>query len=129
MRTISRPRGFSWVSFLLLVLLAGAGWWGASYGSAYLDNIEIKSLMHEAANLSVHEKNDEGVRQFILKRMSQYKDLVVAPEDVQIQRTDNGHWITIDVTYTRTVKPLFTGDERVVSFSRHLEQDIAPVKW
>ena len=39
------------------------------------------------------------------------------------------HTVILDLTYRRRVKPLFLDEERVVVFTRHMEQDISPVKW
>ncbi len=126
---LRRPRGFSWVTFLVLVLIAGGIWWGLSYGSAFIDNIEIKSIVHEAANAAVREKRDPEIRLAITRGLAKYKDLAYQPEDLVIQRTPDGNNITIDLTYQRTVHPLLVGGERVLVFNRHIEQDISPVKW
>ena len=53
--------------------------------------------------------------------------LAVTPEDVRIERQPRVT-VSIDVTYRRTVKPLFT-DERTVVFNLHVDHDISPVKW
>jgi hypothetical protein len=124
-----KPRGISFVSVLTLLLILGAIWWAISYGGAYWDNVSIKSDLHEAANLCLKIKDNDQVRRFILGKLSKYPDLTVQAEDVQIQRTSDDKWVTIDVAYSRTVKPLFIGGERSVGFTRHVEQDISPVKW
>ncbi len=128
-RSKSPPRGMSFVSTLFLLLAVGAVWWVLSYGSAYWDNVSIKTELHEAANMCLKVKDNEVVRAFILKQLGKYQNLTVQPEDVQIERTNEGKWVTIDLHYARTVKPLFVGGERTVEFSRHVEEDIAPVKW
>ena len=121
-------RGLSFVSVILLVLLAGAVWWSMTYGGAYLDNISIKTDLREAAYLSM-KRPDDDVRGFIMRKLSAYPNLDVTPEDLRLEKTDNGNTVILDLTYRRRVKPLFLDDERVVVFTRHMEQDISPVKW
>ena len=115
------------VSFLFLVAALAGIWWLVSFAPVYWDHIAIKGDLHEAANLCMKEDNDELVRAFIVRRLATYKNLNLTPEEVRIDRQPQ-KWVAIDVTYSRTVKPLFL-DERIVSFNRHVEQDLLPVKW
>ena len=116
------------VSFLFLVGGLAAVWWLISFGPAYWDNVSIKGDLHEAGNLCMKEADDEKIRAFLLNRLTNsYHGVSVSPEDVRIDRQPRVS-VAIDVTYRRTVKPLFT-DERTVVFNRHVDQDISPVKW
>jgi hypothetical protein len=126
MRT-APSRGFTFVSFLLLVGVLAAIWWCIGFGPAYIDYVSVKGDLREAANLCMREPNDNSIRRFILKRMSQYPGIAVSENDVQIDRDPN-HYVRIDVAYQRTVHPLFS-NERTVAFTRHVEQDLTPVKW
>jgi hypothetical protein len=121
-----RPRGMTFVSFLFLVAALSGVWWVISFGPVYWDNVSIKGDLHESANYAMKEPEDR-VRAFILKKLAAYPNLTVTPEDVRIDM-EHGKYITIDLTYARTVKPLFV-DERTVMFSRRVEQDLTPVKW
>jgi hypothetical protein len=121
------PRGFTFISFLFLVGLAAGIWWLISFGPAYWDNISIKGECHEAANYGMKTTNPEDVRKFLIKKLQAYERLEVAPDDVRID-LQPFKFITIDLTYTRTVRPLLTGERQVV-FTRHVEQDLTPVKW
>ena len=117
----------SFVAFLFFACLAGGVWWLIGYGGAYWDNISIKGDLHEAANLCMKEPDDGQIRKFIVTRINKYGGAQVAPDDVVINR-DPGKYVSIDVAYSRVVKPLFAG-ERTVTFTRHVEQDLKPVKW
>lgn len=124
---MDRRRGFSFVSFLFLVAALAGIWWVISFGPAYWDNISIKGHVHEAANQAMRA-NEDQVRAFILKKLAAYPNLSVQPDDVRID-LQPGQQIAIDLTYSRAVKPLFASEERSVIFTRHVEQDLKPVKW
>jgi hypothetical protein len=120
-------RGFSFVSFLFLVAALAAVWWVVSFGGAYWDNVSIKGHVHEAANMAMRASEDQ-VRSFLIRKLSTYENLAVQPDDVRID-LQPGQRIVIDLTYARSVKPLFASEERSLIFTRHVEQDLKPIKW
>jgi len=126
---LRRARGFSVVTALILIVAAGVAWWGISYGPAYLDDMDVKTLLREAAAKAYHDPSDERIRLFILDKMRNMPKLIVTPDDVRIERTETPKYIRIWVSYTRAVKPLFSSSERTLSFSKQAEQDLSPVKW
>jgi hypothetical protein len=121
-------RGFSFVSFLLLAAAAGAVWWAISYGGVYWDNFGIRTIAQEGANLCYTVNNNDQVREMMISKLRAFKGLTVLPEDVRIERTASPAFVRIDVTFTRTVTPLF-GSERTLTFTKHGEADLSPTKY
>jgi hypothetical protein len=138
-----RPaRGFTFVSFLVLVgglLLVG---WVVTYGPAYWDNIDVNRTLKEAANMCYREHDDEKVRRFVFRELHRKFDteerdnngdyvmtIDVQPDDLRIERTDSPSWVNIWLTYQRVVTIPLVNQQRSVTFYDHAEQDLAPVKW
>src|SRR5512140_323112 len=138
-----RPqRGFTFVTLLILLGAAFGIGWIVTYGPAYWDNTEVNRMLHEAGNLCYREPDDEKVRLFILDRLrQQFKTgerdvngdpiltIDVQRDDIRIERSDTPKLVNIWVTYSRTVKLPFVGQERQVTFLDHVDQDLTPVKW
>jgi hypothetical protein len=130
-------RGITFVTVLLLLAVLGGAYWVMTFGSAYWENQEVKTLLKEAANLSYHEKSDQRVREFILRRLQsqfpgsgkQAMALDFDPGDLRIERTESPKHINIWLTYSRTVKTPFVDQERSVTFNDFAEQDLSDVKW
>ena len=134
-----RERGLTFVSVLLLLAAAAGVFWLLTFGSAYWDNQEVKSMLKEAANLCYHEHNDKRVRDFIMRKLQQQFGqpgqadgrlaIDLDPQDLRIERTDTPKHVDIWLTYSRTVKTPFVDQERTVTFSDHADQDLSDVKW
>ena len=130
-------RGITFVTVLLLLAVLGGAYWVMTFGSAYWENQEVKTLLKEAANLSYHEKSDQRVREFILRRLQsqfpgsgkQAMALDFDPGDLRIERTESPKHINIWLTYSRTVKTPFVDQERSVTFNDFADQDLSEVKW
>jgi hypothetical protein len=130
-------RGITFISVLLLLAVLGGVYWVMTFGSAYWDNQEVKTTLKEAANLCYHEKNDQRVRDFILKRLQnqfpgsgkQTMSIDLDPADLRIERSDSPKHVNIWLTYTRTVKTPFVDQERSVTFTDFADQDLTDVKW
>jgi hypothetical protein len=133
-------RGLTFVAVLFYLAIASGIWWVATFGPAYWENQEVKSTLHEAANLCYHERNDEEVRKFILKRLQSMFEVPGArgqsamsidldPGDLRVERTQSPKHVNIWLTYSRTVKTPFINQERSVTFTDFAEQDLNDVKW
>jgi len=127
----------------LLLLLGGGVWWVVSYGQAYWDNLEVKSVVNQAANVAYRELDDATVRRFIMTKLHDMFDVEVEergtrkkvlsiniePDDLRIERSKVPLSIHIWLTYDRPVKLFLSGRERVLTFTVHAEQDLSPVIW
>jgi hypothetical protein len=139
---LRRQRGLTFITVLMILAFAAGVWWMLTFAQAYWDNQEVKSLLHEAANLAYHEKDDRSVAAFITKRLHTMFDppgtapgkvgaMVIDfdPGDLRIERTQSPAHVNIWLTYSRTVKTPFVEQERSVTFTDHAEQDLTDVKW
>lgn len=134
-----RERGLTFITVLLLLGIAAGVFWIITFGSAYWENQEVKSMLKEAANLCYHEHNDGKVRAFIMRKLEQQfgqpgqpdKRLAIDldPQDLRIERTESPKHVDIWLTYSRTVRTPFVDQERTVTFSDHADQDLSDVKW
>jgi Flp pilus assembly protein TadG len=135
-------RGFTFVGFLFLLAGAGAIYGIVAFGPAYWDNVQLKSTLHEAANLCMRQPVDD-VHRFIDTKLAQQFDTGAMDErgntilsidydtnqDVRIERTEQPRFVNIWVTYQRHVPLPLIGGERILTFNQHVEQDLSPVKW
>ena len=135
-------RGFTFVGLLFLLVGAAAIYGIVAFGPAYWDNVQLKSTMHEAANMCMG-KNDAIVQQFIQTKLAEQfytgamdergnKILSIdydPNQDVRIERTEQPRYVNIWLTYQRHVSLPLIGGERIVTFNQHVEQDLSPVKW
>jgi hypothetical protein len=135
-----RERGLTFVTLLIFVAIAAGILWILTFGSAYWDNQQVKSTLKEAANLCYHEPSDQRVREFILRKLDQQFGVVGAggkhalaidfdPQDLRIDRMQSPKHVDIWLTYSRTVMAPFVDQERTVTFSDHVEQDLSDVRW
>ncbi len=139
-----RPRGFTIVTFLLLLGLGAGIFWVVTYGNAHWENYEVKSILGQAANLAYQERSDKLVHDFIYRKLHEKFDvdvqqpggkmakelLIDAPEEnLRIERTKSPEHIDIWFTYSRDVRQPFTGLIRTVTFQHHVEQDLSATKW
>ena len=135
-------RGFTFVSFLVLVGGLALVGWVVTYGPAYWDNIDVNRTLKEAANMCYREHNDETVRRFVFRELHKKFDtderdtngdqimvIDVQPEDLRIERVDSPPMVNIWLTYQRTVTIPLLNQQRAVTFYDHADQDLSPVKW
>ncbi|MBS2021827.1 MAG: hypothetical protein JST92_05415 [Deltaproteobacteria bacterium] len=139
----TRPRGISVMGVILLLLIAGGVYWIIVFGGAYWENHEVKSVVHQAANIAYQQPSDAAIRDFIVKKTQEmfeyeYEEfgqrkkgyrIELHPEDIQIERNLVPPWIHISLTYTRIIQPPWGQQEKQLDFSIYVEQDLSPVKW
>lgn len=144
MDTRRTERGLTWVSFLLLVIVAAAGYWAWVFGPVYLDNSQVKQVCATAANMAYTEHNDQTLHNWIYDHIREkfayqymqpngtsataYK-VELDPRDVILERTETPAAIHIAVSYSRTVALPIVGGERTLVFNVRSDQDLSPVKW
>lgn len=138
-----RRRGLTFVTVLLLLAVGAGVFWLFTYGQAYWENLEVKGVLTQAANLSYTEHDDRRVRQFIERKLHEMfdvdleehghmvKEIMIdyTADDLRIERSQVPAWIHIWFTYTRNVRVPLTGDVKPVTFTDHVELDLSPVKW
>jgi hypothetical protein len=139
-----RQRGFTFITFLVLVGALGAIFWCVVYGPAYVESFEVGRIVHEAGNMSYHEKDDSKVRDWIMSQLNQnfsedqqvggrmehvLKIDIQPNDDIRIERSEVPPQCEIWVTWRRTVTVPFSGTQREVSFTKHVTEDLTPVKW
>ncbi|GAC1336178.1 MAG: hypothetical protein NVSMB23_00310 [Myxococcales bacterium] len=145
MRGSRPPRGLTWVSFLLLVLVAAGGYWAFVFGPVYLDHAEVKQFCAQAGNMAYTEHSDAAVKAFVVNHIrtkfayeellsngmtkTSYKIDFDPDQDVRIERSALPPKIDIEVSYGRTVALPILGGARTVNFLVHTEQDLSTVKW
>jgi hypothetical protein len=127
----------------LVLLAAAAGiFWLVTYGEAYWENLEVKSLVLAAAN-QCYRDDDQGVRQTFFHKLELAFEVkeedhgrVVSKlkidfdrDDLRIERTKVPAYVHVWFTYSRNIKVPLLGQERQVTFTDHAEQDLSPVKW
>src|SRR3954469_3979469 len=62
-------RGVTIVTVLLVAGIAAALVWAVTYGEAYWENLEVKRVLKEAANLSYREADDRRIREYVFKEL------------------------------------------------------------
>lgn len=131
------------MAVLLLVGLAAAVLWVATYGTAYWENFEVKRVLKEAANLSYREADDRRIREYVFKELHHLFDqkvedhgrvltemrIEVDDGDLRIERTQIPAFMHIWLTYSRDVQVPVLKQQRRVTFNEYAEQDLSPVKW
>lgn len=140
---MNKPRGLTFVTVLVVLAVLGGAFWFFTYGGAYWENMEVKAVLREAANMCYQEHNDERIKDHIFRKLhamfdQQVEDhgriitvmrIDVDRDDLRLERSKVPEWVHIWLTYNRTVQVPFTGQTRVVQFTDHAEQDLSPVKW
>ncbi len=65
--------GISWVTFLLLVTLAGGGYWAWVWAPVYFQNYTVKQVVQDYMNQAIKDRDDAGLRRnMVLKIRSLY---------------------------------------------------------
>jgi hypothetical protein len=139
-----RARGFTIITFLVIVGIAAGVLWLVTYGPAYIERFEVSSIVREAAGMCYRERDDERVKAFLLSRLNTSFGVDVVDhgrtehvlsfdfqprDDLRIERTETPPEADIWLTYRRNVSVPFVGQERQVEFTVHAKQDLTAVKW
>jgi hypothetical protein len=136
-------RGLTLVTVLIVVGLAAGAFWLITYGQAYWENLEVKRVLKEAANLSYREADDSRIRAYVFRELHHLFDqkvedhgrvltemrIDVDESDLRIERTQVPAFIHIWLTYSRDVQVPLLRQQRRVTFNEYAEQDLSPVKW
>ena len=141
-----RSRGQRGITFITVLLFVGAVagvLWVVTYGEAYWENLEVKRVLKEAANMSYREADDTRIRAFVfneLRHVFEHKvedhgrvisemRIDVDESDLRIERTHIPAFVHIWLTYSRDVQVPLIHEQRRVTFNEYAEQDLSPVKW
>jgi hypothetical protein len=134
------------ITFITVLLFAGAlaaVLVAVTYGEAYWENLEVKRVLKEAANLSYRESDDRRIHEFVFKELHHLFDQKVEDHgrvitemridvddgDLRIERTQVPAFVHIWLTYSRDVQVPLLHQQRRVTFNEYAEQDLSPVKW
>src|SRR3954470_16333854 len=110
---VRRDRGVTFVTVLIVVGIVGAVFWFVTYGEAYWENLEVKRVLKEAANLSYREADDRRIREYVFKELHHLFDqrvedhgrvitemrIDVDENDLRIERTQIPNMMHIWLTY------------------------------
>jgi hypothetical protein len=136
-------RGLTFITVLVVLAVAGAIFWFITYGEAYWDNLEVKHLVSQAANMSYRERDPKVVKLYIIRKLHELFDEKVEDhgrivtvtkidfdeDDVRVERSEIPLKVDVWCTYNRTVKIPLVGGTRTLQFVNHAEQELSPVKW
>jgi len=136
-------RGLTFVTVLIIVAVVAGVFWLGTYGPAYWENIEVKRVLKEAANMSYRQPDDHELRNYVFRELHHLFDqkiedhgrvvtemrIDVDEGDLRIERTQIPAYIHIWLTYSRDVQVPLLGQQRRVTFNDYAEQDLSPVKW
>ena len=135
--------GITFITVLLFAAALAAVLVGVTYGEAYWENLEVKRVLKEAANLSYREADDRRIRDYVFKELHHVFDQKVEDHgrvitemkidvddgDLRIERTQVPAFVHIWLTYSRDVQVPLLHQQRRVTFNEYAEQDLSPVKW
>ena len=135
--------GITFITVLLFAAALAAVLVAVTYGEAYWENLEVKRVLKEAANLSYRESDDRRIREYVLKELHHLFDQKVEDHgrvitemkidvddgDLRIERTQVPAFVHIWLTYSRDVQVPLLHQQRRVTFNEYAEQDLSPVKW
>ena len=135
--------GITFITVLLFAAALAAVLVGVTYGEAYWENLEVKRVLKEAANLSYREADDRRIREYVFKELHHVFDQKVEDHgrvitemkidvddgDLRIERTQVPTFVHIWLTYSRDVQVPLLHQQRRVTFNEYAEQDLSPVKW
>jgi hypothetical protein len=136
-------RGVGFMTVLIILAVAGAVFWSITYGEAYWDDLEVKHLVRQAANMSYRDRDPGVVKNYIIRKLHELYDEKVEDhgrivtvtkidfddDDVRVERSEIPLKVDVWFTYNRTVKIPLAGVTRTLQFVHHAEQDLSPVKW
>ena len=138
--------GISWVTLLLLVLLAAGGYLAVVWGPIFIVRYEAKVVTGEIANLAVHERDDARLVKLLCDKLgglaqvkapeadgsiSEVRAVDVRPEDVTWERDASGTPRTLHVAFDYTTSVYYPIFDRFTekTFTIDMVRDITPVKW
>jgi hypothetical protein len=138
-----KHRGLTFITVLLFAAVIAGVVWGITYGEAYWENLEVKRVLKEAANLSYREADDRRIREYVFKELHHLFDqrvedhgrvitemrIDVDENDLRIERTQIPNMMHIWLSYSRDVEVPVVHKQRRVTFDVYAEQDLSPVKW
>jgi hypothetical protein len=138
-----KHRGLTFITVLLFAAVIAGAIWCITYGQAYWENLEVKRVLSEAANLSYREADDRRIREYVFKELHHLFDqrvedhgrlitemrIDVDDNDLRIERTQIPNMMHIWLTYSRDVEVPVVHQQRRVTFDLYAEQDLSPVKW
>jgi hypothetical protein len=138
-----KHRGLTFITVLLFAAVIAGVVWGITYGEAYWENLEVKRVLKEAANLSYREADDRRIREYVFNQLHHLFDqrvedhgrvitemrIDVDDSDLRIERTQIPNMMHIWLTYSRDVEVPVVHQQRRVTFDVYAEQDLSPVKW
>jgi len=138
-----KHRGLTFITVLLFAAVIAGVVWGITYGEAYWENLEVKRVLKEAANLSYREADDRRIREYVFNQLHHLFDqrvedhgrvitemrIDVDDSDLRIERTQIPNMMHIWLTYSRDVEVPVVHKQRRVTFDVYAEQDLSPVKW
>jgi hypothetical protein len=136
----------SWVTLLLLVMLASGGYLAVVWVPIYIVRYEAKVVTGEIANQAVHERDDAKLVTQLCSRLgglaqvkapepdgsiAEVPAVGVRPEDVTWERDATGTPRTLHVAYEYTTSVHYPIIDRFTekTFTVDLVKDITPVKW
>ena len=136
-------RGLTFVTVLLFAGALAAVVLAVTYGQAWWENLEVKRVLKEAANLSYRESDDRRIREFVFNQLHHLFDqkvedhghvitemrIDVDDSDLRIERTQIPQMMHIWLTYSRDVEVPVIHKQQRVTFNEYAEQDLSPVKW
>src|SRR3984893_11875570 len=136
-------RGLTFVTVLILVGGAAAVFWFRADGPADWENLEVKRVLKEAANLSYRERDDGRVREYVFRELHHLFDhkvedhgrvltemrIDVDEGGLRLEGTQIPAFVHIWSTYSRDVQVPRLNRQRRVTFNEYAEQDLSPVKW
>lgn len=135
--------GLESTSFLWYGLLLVALYFGVAFVPSYAENWEVKAVVREAVNMGHKEPSDAKLREFILRKCrslgSHYEEedgalvnkvgVVLADDDVAVERDTEKSRITVTVTYKKLVIYPFTRKSKTLTFRSSGQESLEPVKW
>jgi len=138
-----KHRGLTFITVLLFAAVIAGVVWGITYGEAYWENLEVKRVLKEAANLSYREADDRRIREYVFNQLHHLFDqrvedhgrvitemrIDVDDSDLRIERTQIPNMMHIWLSYSRDVEVPVVHQQRRVTFDVYAEQDLSPVKW
>jgi len=138
-----KHRGLTFITVLLFAAVIAGVVWGITYGEAYWENLEVKRVLKEAANLSYREADDRRIREYVFNQLHHLFDqrvedhgreitemrIDVDDSDLRIERTQIPNMMHIWLTYSRDVEVPVVHQQRRVTFDVYADQDLSPVKW
>ncbi len=144
-RTARLQRGFaSWVTVLLLLIVAGAAYAAVGFGPPAVLHYEVKQVVRDYANRAVKDKDDvKLVADMVAKirileeedgvdatgRPAKFPVVDVRAEDVTWERTEDPPSLHVVFEYPRTLKLPFT--ERTIErvYRVDITNDLTRPNW